>query len=864
MNEDNQTPGWKYNSDKFDPNKRSLTKDKLNNFEKKGTTNPLTDNQESGLFNPKSGNSGLSRIFNKKNNKKLLGGGIAGGLITLIVLGFAGIATYELQTIAKIIGNEEDKIVRSSMDKASKHILKNILCWKKVAKCKPNNPDNEPPPEENPTEEAYASSNGEGLTNDINNFDFTDPNIESMLNNEGITISRDASGNFNGLLNPDGTMITPEDITNDTSGVFERLDSALPEFNVGEVTSFRDLMFKFANADWNILPDTPSDTASSAAQEIEDADAEGASGSVAAAEAVQSIEDQNQTQPNSNNPGQTSIDQQSLSNANQTTGELTNAENTVIKDVNAGETASNAIADATNSLKSSLSKGAAFKSLSALAAIQDACMFDKLMNDQIVKHIPQIIGLLIRNGTTTLSLASQLTSGKITGQEFSAVMKMYNGNPNAPSGSNDALPFSASSAWKSATGETGGIPIDSSSLPSIDGVMSGMSKVNNIINDIPGGKTVCNVSNNPLGGLIVTIGGIAISGGIDFSSFGAGEGGIIALQAAVLVAINTAVPQIIKTMVPVNLMGFQNAVQNMDNTDAGLNLAYNNYSRTMGGMPQTYSQSIQNNTIADASINAQQSRLSFFDRTFALNNPYSLISRFAVNIPLNLSATMFSVLNYISRIPVILFHGLSSIIISPSVYAATQDNNYPGEQYNLTQYAISQTNANYYNPIANEQYLFGTVTYDGNSASRIDMLGNPNTISPGNDPNNNDLLHCFYDSYTTIYDATYNSNGNQFNPSTPAYEDIGKDHNCGALGLYNLNDYSDNGTSGPIQGLPDETTIASIYCYHLDHNPKNNYHNCMNTLLSDGQINNDLTHFRQYLLDLSVMKNYTSMMSSSP
>jgi hypothetical protein len=862
MNEDNQTPGWKYNSDKFDPNKKSLSKENLKNSEKKGPANSLEDNQDNSLWNPNVQKSNLSKIFNKKNNKKLLGGGIAGGLITLIFFGFAGIATYELQTIAKVIGNEEDKVVKEMMYKASKHIFKNVMCWK-TSVCKkeppPDDPAGETPPEETAPTEEQAAKNGEGLTNDISNFNLTDPNIESMLNQSGITVEKGANGSFN-LLNSNGSPLTPEDITSDTSGVFERIDAAMPEFKVGEITSFRDLMFKFANSDWNILPDTPNDTASNATKDIQNADAVGATGTIAEFEAKNLIEDQS----TNNSPSQQPIDQQALSDATNTTGDINSAETNVISDLQKGETASQAVADSTKTLESSLdlkSLASGITSISALAFVQDGCLFDELMNNQIIKHIPLIISLLIRNGTTTLSLASQLTSGKITGSEFSSVMKMYNGNPTAKSGSQSSLPFSASSAWKGATGGTGGIPIDRTSLPSNDGVMKVMGNINNDINFIPGARTVCNVSNSTAGSIAITIGGIALSGGIDFSTFGTGQALITGVTTALPIAIAGVVPYIIKTMVPVHLLGFQNAVQNMNNTDAGLNLANNNYSRSMGGMPQSQSQSVQNNTIADTMINTQQSRLSFFDRTFALSNPYSLISRFAVNIPLNFSMAIFSALNYISRIPVILFHGFSSIIISPSVYAATQNQNYPGKQYNLTQYAISSTKQNYYNPIINEQYLFSRVTYEGYSARRIDMLGNPNTIFPGEDTNNNDLLHCFYDSYTTIYSATA-SNGNQFNPSLPTYGDPGADHNCGALGLYNLSDYKDNGAS--ISGLPNEKTIASIYCNYLLNNTTHNIRTCMSTLLSDGQINHDLTHFRQYLLDLSVMRNYTNMMSTSP
>ncbi len=816
----------------------------INNFD-----NMFNSNGDNSKFKVKASN-----LF-KKHKSKFLGGGVAGLGIGLIVFAFTGIATYELQTIAKDINNYEDKIVHEGMSSASKTILSKLVCFKMGILCKEKspksgNPNNDP-----------AATEGEGLAFDEQKFNFNDPQVKSLLESKGITPQFDPEGNFTGFTGPDGSPITPADIANDTNGVFEDLDKAMPEFSFGQITSFRDLMFKFANSDFNILPDNPSTSTSAATEDIVNADTFGAEGSVAANELTNSFSD-SEEQTNNTSSATQAAENSALSDATDATNALSSTDKNIALSVEHGVSVDTAENIASSSFRSQLSSKFAELGPGTLIGItQDLCLFDKLVNNQIVKHIPLIMSLLIRNGTTTISLASQLTSGKVTGKEVAAAMKLFNGSSNPlDKNTNAALPFSASSAWAQATGSKGGVPIDPTSLPTVDGVMKVMQPINKILDNTPGARAVCDASNSTLGGIAITIGGIFGQGGIDIASFGTAEAITAAVQLAAVTAIYVAVPYVAKEMLPVNLMGFQNAVQNMNNTDAGLNLANNNYYRTMGGMPQTKTQSINNNIVADNYIQHQQSQESWYQRTFALSNPYSLISRFAVNIPLSFNSTVFDVVNYLQKIPEELLHNFSLLFISPNVFADSQ-NSYPGSSYGTTQYASSNSTINGYDPIANESYLFSNVTYNGKSEKRIQMLGDPNKITPTTgDSSTNDLLHCFYDSYTTIYSAATGGGATTFNPSTPPHLDPGADKNCGALGLYNLQDYGDNGNNGPIDGMPNNTTIADIYCHYLNGSASSQ---CVKTLLSDGQINNDLQHYRQYLMDLSVMNNYMSMMSTS-
>ncbi len=822
-----------------------------------------TTHNDENLWNSKikTKSSFASRI---SKNKKLLGGGIAGTLALLIFFGFGAISTYTLETIQKDLVGYEAKTERKVEQEATKTLLSKVLCFKYGIKCRSNAPTNDG---SDLTEAETTAAEGGGLSSEISNdFSFTNPEIQQSLESNGFQVTVDSSGNFKSLIAPDGSVVTPDDILNNTNGIFDNISAALPEWAVGQLEGFRSLMFKFANASFNVLPDNTTESSTDAAKAIESADTEGASGSIASQEAVAAVSE-SETNPKSSQltASEASTAAQETAASTEAVNALTSADQSIATDISHGASLDSAQNLAESSLLNSL--GGKLTDVApgqALAFAQDACLFDELVNNQVVKHLPLIMSLLIRNGTTTISLASQLVSGKITGQDYSAAMKMFVGSSNPiDAGTNAALPFSASAGWQQATGGSGGIPIAKTSLPTIDGVMSVMNTFNSIINKLPGGRGFCSVSNNIFGGIAIGIGGLFATGGIDFASLGTSEIVFAGLQAGTLATIYTVVPKIVEMITPFNLMGYQNAVQNMNNTDAGLNLAYNNYSRSMGGMPQTPSQSQTNYNSAIQSGIAFNNSKPWIYRTFALNNPDSLVAKLALDIPLSASSLVSNIINYLATIPSELMHGIADLIIFPKILAASQSTNYPGKAYSLTQYSMSSNTVNKYDPIANENYLFSKVTYNGNSARRIDMLGNPNTINAiTGDNNNNDLLHCFIDSYSQIYASATNGGTTSFQPSTAPYLDSGADKNCGALGLYNLNDYSDNGNNGPIQGLPNEQTIAAIYCKHLDSIQSENDPKCINTLLNDGQVNNDLGHFREYLLDLNVMNNLISLGTS--
>ena len=183
--------------------------------------------------------------------------------------------------------------------------------------------------------------------------------------------------------------------------------------------------------------------------------------------------------------------------------------------------------------------------------------------------------------------------------------------------------------------------------------------------------------------------------------------------------------------------------------------------------------------------------------------------------------------------------------------------------YGVTQYAFTDGEVDKYDPIQNEQYLFTNVSFNNISVQRIAALGNPNTdiVNTSGDEIDgsnliaNDLLHCYLDNYADLQENTLSGNGGVI------------DSNCGSIGDY---DY----TANQPADLADEasaldSTILDIYCTAMNAPPGSKYyngwtdssgiyHSGCNAVVTP-QISDDIGHFRQYILDVHVMKDYMSL-----
>jgi hypothetical protein len=142
------------------------------------------------------------------------------------------------------------------------------------------------------------------------------------------------------------------------------------------------------------------------------------------------------------------------------------------------------------------------------------------------------------------------------------------------------------------------------------------------------------------------------------------------------------------------------------------------------------------------------------------------------------------------------------------------------------------------------------------------MLGNPNLITPGNDASTTDLLHCYTDSYVTLYNLLQPL-GTQ--PTATAL--LNAADPCGYMGTYSTDDYP---VTNPA-AVPNDTNVDWIYCaYFLQDaypgaSPTSSLgmgfiDGCMGGLVNGSS--NDVGHFSQYLLDTHVMNDYMDLTSN--
>lgn len=816
-------------------------------------------NDESSKVAAKGRGIGFSKVFGKfaSNKKVMIGGGSLGAAILVgAVLGFSFISTYTLDTIS-----QDDVSYQSSAEQdVEKHVARKlftkILCWQNPSSCQDDPEDDTKEPTAEP---------GETLTDEMENFDISNPAVVDDLGKVGIKVNLNSANEFTGLTDADGNPITADDILNNTDGIFDTIEDGLPEWSVGQLDSFRSFMYDIARADFDIMPNTSGDNVD---QDVDKAIDNGAQGEQAAQQAE---EEQEESEPSNNAPPD---EVNTYQNGQGLSADLVNAEDTVEKDVDSGESVEAAAADAAHDFGVS-----EVGSATAATAVIDTCMLQKVVTEAADSRLPEIMDLLIRNGTTTESLASQINSGDLTGSEYKQATELYTGNPNAPatnpdgSTDQDDEPFSDSAAWQRITGQTvtAETPdIDSSALPTSTDSVNLVNSMSSDLKIIPGESALCTLSNSPFS-FVVSAAGIGAQVFGDGASLGAAQVATTAAITAFQVALLTKIlPSIVQYFVPVQLLGQQDSVQRMNDTDAGLNLAYNNYSRSMGGVPQTNSEADQEFSSASTQVADANSRLSLSDKLFNIHNPNSLIAKIGLDIPVGFSSMFSSLSSYLTGGGFIhsILHGLA-VDLTPHTYAQGSATN-PGQPYGITQYGFDG-NENEYDPVANEQYLFSDITYDGQSESRISMLGNPNNFvnSPSGDTDNNDLLHCFVDGYTQLLiSGSGTGSSYNFTPGTAASQDQGADENCGVIGTY---DYSNDGVgssnlstdSNSPSEMPNNYTAASIYCQSLLQSSSNNNQQCINSLLASGQINNDVGRFEQYMVDLHVMNDYTSLISNN-
>jgi hypothetical protein len=252
---------------------------------------------------------------------------------------------------------------------------------------------------------------------------------------------------------------------------------------------------------------------------------------------------------------------------------------------------------------------------------------------------------------------------------------------------------------------------------------------------------------------------------------------MIALQALV-------VPKVLAAAANLAVTGTENSVDLFNNADAGLRLSAEDYHRSYGGMQRS---DAEEKALVDA---AEQDRIQiarekgWFYRDLDLTNSHSIASSLMMKVP-NTPSTAVAAL---TSIPKTFITNFGAIFLGAPRPALAVDSDI--NPYNFQFYGFTEAEIEKYDPIANEKYLTAPVPNDDQGRSRLDVLGDNSTRSPadGDDPNTNDLLHCFVNKFR-------------------APEDLKADPYCKGIGAVTKGDTL-GGSNG---GNPGDDTIAKIY-----------------------------------------------------
>ncbi len=778
------------------------------------TGSALSESENSSLAGSKSlFRKATSRITGgvKKNKGLALGGGLGGLALGIVFLGIMFLVPYELTHIQNVIVGFESKTEKRFEGKAARSVFSHLL-RRQTKSLKARSESS-----------AAESSSGEALAAEADALDLKSPEFQSGLDRAGITANIDAEGKLTSLTNREGTTITSEDIANNANGAFDELSRGLPEWEVGQISEFRPLLIDHVNAPFDGMP---IDSEKTPNEQIE---SKILSGEDPASLAEASTPDKS---AGSTDPAAHPTD------AAGATGAAKEAQAVALDGIKKGLTEG----DIMENIKGKLGSPAVLWS----QVVSEFCGIEKTITEANKARIPKIMGLLMRHGAFLMSTTDQLKKGKLTAQQLNGVMTILNGTPaHTTSDGNyvESTSFANSVGWSSATGKTGGIKPNPSNLPTKIAGQGFIDKFNSSFGKTIIGPAVCGIENSPfgffaniglgLGQLVVAITGLA--------DFGASD---VAQQAAIAAAgytlTNVLVPEVVKYLTPLGIYGLENGAQWLNNADAGTNLSYGDYSRRLGANP--ISTTDQQKLVAKANIDEQKvnSRLPVKEQLFALSNNSSLVSRFMNDIPMGKNAVVDSMLSYFTALPSTLSKSMAQVF-SPHIFAADTSTLAPGQAYNIQQYSFQDNESSKYETFSNEQYLNSNISYGSKSVKRIDVLGNPATYkdSPSGDSNTNDLLHCYVDNFSDILQ--------QINSA---------DHNCTPPG------YSfPNGTIGDYDNSNNGSVSTDQYNTALNLEICNMYADALSTSCSNiqGQVNDDIGHFRQYILDVSVMNNYVSL-----
>ncbi len=823
---------------------------------------------ESGLAKKSGKFSSANKLFGKisQNKKKFaIGGGILGTAITLMIVGSIIFIPLMLEHIGQVILAEESALLQRFEGKAANEIEKELIKHACGGAVVVNGVPVCTKFTEGETDKAKTGNKTDTLVDDTENFDWSNEHLQSALGDAGLSATVKADGSVSVITDSSGTEIYNEatdpgsSIDSNTNGAADKIAKGLPEYRTGQLKGFNDLNIAQAHAP---VEGFPEDTKLTPDEQIESE--------------ILSPED----------PAHfaAEITKESL-NGVDPTSDLGKAIAAAEEAMIAGQPEP-AVIDAA---KAKISKG-----LGVLQYLSILCQIYLLTETLSRDRIPTIITLLIRHSAFLTASIGQMKEGKLPASDVNALMNKLQGTsadvklssdgktiagPDVPSTS-----FSNSEAWQTAIGNNNGAntsgtygPLgpkqadqstingllpDPSSIPNKNSFQALVDDINSLFDFFPGLRNiadgVCGVLTNNIvsyflaGESVLEAAFIGLSSETVISDLV--KAGIQAI--AITVVVDKAVPYIIKALTPLGIYGLENGAQWLNNADMGANLSYGNYSRKLGANPVSYPTA--NNQIAEANLEKANSDkyLPIADKLFALSNTNSLLSRVMNVIPFGKSAIFDSMISYFTNFPKILSSSFG-MVFSPSIFAAASAAA-PGQQYGITQYSFQDSEVTKYNIYDNEAYLYDKVTLNGVSKSRLEMLGNPydyiNIPADKADPdqNSNDLEHCYVDSYTTIQEDLSKGVGNGLDQNCTVSVGVGgTNYTIGDFDSSNINNASSSTLTTDLNFSLD---LQICYIYTNALKGTSNQTDC-NTNVKN-QIDNDIVHLRQYMLDVNTMGNF--------
>ena len=824
---------------------------------------------ESGLAKKSGKFSSANKLFGKisQNKKKFaIGGGILGTAITLMIVGSIIFIPLMLEHIGQVILAEESALLQRFEGKAAKDIEKQLLryaCRGSVVNGVPVCARGFPAGER---ERAKIGNKTGTLLDDTGNFDWNNEHLQSALADAGLSTTLNSDGSVRVMEDSSGAEIYNDrtnpgsSIDSNTNGAADKIAKGLPEYRTGQLKGFNDLNISQAHAP---VEGFPEDTKLTPDEKI--------------VGEILSPED----------PAHfaTEITKESFTGVDPTTDlgkAIAAAEEAMI----AGQPEP-AVLDAA---KAKISTGLGWAQYAAIL-----CQIYLTVKTLSKDRIPTIITLLIRHSAFLTASIGQMKEGKLPASDVNALMNKLQGTsadvklssdgktiagPDVPSTS-----FSNSEAWQTAIGNNNGAntsgtygPLgpkqanqstingllpDPSSIPNKNFVQAIVDDVFSLFSVVPGlqslADTVCQVLTNRFvttallveAAMELALKAVAVVSGVGdaYDLFD-----VIAKAALTAIVIDKGVKYIVKALTPLAIYGLENGAQWLNNADMGANLSYGNYARKLGANPVSYPTA--NNQIAEANLEKANSDkyLPIADKLFALSNTNSLLSRVMNVIPFGKNAIFDSMISYFTNFPKVLSSSFG-MVFSPSIFA-TASAAAPGQQYGITQYSFQDGEVTKYDIYDNELYLYGTVTLNGVSKSRLEMLGNPydyiNIPADKADPdqNSNDLEHCYVDSYKTIQEDLFNGVGSGLDQNCTV--PVGSDnYTIGDFDSSNISDASSSTLTSDLN-ISLDTQICYIYTNALK--GTQNLPNCDTNVKS--QIDNDIVHFRQYMLDVNTMANF--------